>query len=90
MLPSHIKIPSHVLLQAFDEETEAVLLNVETEHYYSLNEVALRCWRLLENDGSVANITQQLLAEYEVEESLLREDIKKIISHWLETGLVVN
>ncbi len=42
---SRVAAPRHVLVRALDRES--VLLNLETERYFGLDEVGTRMWQLL-------------------------------------------
>ena len=67
---------------------EAVLLNLETGKYFGLNEVGTRLWHVMIENGSTPHILQVLLAEYEVEETQLRQDVEALIQQLLSHGLV--
>ena len=45
----------------------------------TLNEVGVSIWNLLQNDVTVDEIVQGILAEYEVEESVAREDVAEFL-----------
>ena len=85
-LPSYATLLPDVLIQDFSNE--AVLLNIKTNHYYGLDEVGLRCWQLLAEDSSVAKMIEQLLVEYEVDESQLKQDVAKLLDNLVEADLV--
>lgn len=69
-------------------EGEAVLLHLESETYFSLDEIGTRIWQLLERHGDVERIAAEMLNEYDVEESQLREDIERMVRDLTEAGLV--
>ena len=48
---------------------------LELNGLITLNEVGVSIWNLLQNDVTVDEIVQDILAEYEVEESVAREDV---------------
>lgn len=85
-LPKRISISPQVLFQDFEEQ--CVLLNLDTEHYFSLDDVGARAWRLLAEDGEVAPAVAQLLAEYDVDEATLVRDLAELFSKLVEAGLV--
>jgi hypothetical protein len=45
----------------------AVLLNLETKRYYTLNETGTRIWALLERGHDRTEIVRTLVAEYEID-----------------------
>jgi hypothetical protein len=67
---------------------EMVLLNTETEAYFTLNEVGARVWELIDGQRTVATIVHQLLAEYEVPEAELRTDIVELLGQFAEQQLI--
>jgi hypothetical protein len=44
----------------------AVVLNMRTKRYYSLNETGATIWRLLEDDVVVEDVVRQLIDRYSV------------------------
>ena len=85
-LPTLVTISPNVLFQELDGE--AILLNLQNEHYYSLKESGVRMWQLLAEHGDVATVTEQLLEEYDVEEATLNRDLTNLIAWLTERGLV--
>ena len=85
-LPAQVAIPPDVLFQEL--EGEAVLLNLETEHYYGLDDVGTRMWQLLAEHGDVATVVEQLIEFYDVDEANLRHDLAHLIAELAEEGLI--
>jgi hypothetical protein len=85
-LPQRVEVPSHVLYQEL--EGEAVLLNLQTERYFGLDDVGTRMWQLLSEQGDVAAAFEQLQAEYAVEADRLRQDLAQLINRLAEAGLL--
>lgn len=85
-LPQRVALSVQVLLQQL--EHESVLLDLNSEHYYSLDPVATRVWQLLSQDGSVDAAVASLLATYDVDETALRRDLATLIERWRAAGLV--
>ena len=80
-------IPDHIMMRELDGE--AVLLNVDTETYFGLDEVGTRMWRLLADTGSFTDTRAALLEEFEVEASVLDQDLNRIIGEMVNRGLLV-
>ena len=57
--------------------TETIILNYEAGNYYELNELGGFIWSLLQSNPvlSVAQIEQQVLEEFAVEESVCRAEV---------------
>ena len=71
-----------------DLQGEAVILNLDSECYFGLDEVGTRMWTALTTSPDVAAATQALLAEFEVEPEELRRDLEAFIASLAEAGLV--
>ena len=67
---------------------EAVLLNVNDNHYYGLDDVATRMWQLLIDHGTETTVIQQMLEEYEVDEATLRHDFTALVEEMERRGLI--
>lgn len=61
-------------------EEGAVLLNLETRSYYSLDRVGLDVWNLIDSVDSAAELADQLAQGYEVGE----EDPRALVEAFLE------
>ncbi len=85
-LPDAITLSPEVLFQELNGE--AVLLNLQNEHYYGLNEVGTRLLQFLSENSDVASAQKRLLSEFDVEETTLRQDIINLINELAEAGLI--
>jgi len=83
-----VAIPATVLFR--DLDGEAVLLATESGKYFGLNEVGTRLWSLLHLHGDVEAVCLALLAEYDVPEARLREDVAQFVGALADRGLVEN
>jgi hypothetical protein len=79
---------SHVLFQEL--EGEMVLLNLETEHYYGLDDVGTRFWQLLTEHGDMERVLTQMIAEFDVDEATIRADVTRLVSELSTAGLLVS
>ena len=82
-----VTIPDDVVFR--DLAGEAVILNLASGTYFGLNEVGTRMWNLLAEHGSTEQVLASVLAEYEVEEASLRQDIEALLRTLREKGLIV-
>ena len=85
-LPNRVDIPTDVLFQEL--EGESVLLNLESERYYGLDNIGTRIWQLLVENGDVLAAFEQLRIEYDVAGDILRRDMAQLISKLSEVGLL--
>jgi hypothetical protein len=77
-LPKTVKISDNVLFQQINNE--CVLLNMESEQYFGLDDIGARIWQILSEDGSTEKALTQLQAEYEVDGEILRQDLTNLLS----------
>jgi hypothetical protein len=85
-LASRIAIPDDVLFR--DLEGEAVILSTESGRYYGLDEVGTRMWNLLSQHGQIEPVYQALLAEYDVAEDRLQQDLLDLVDKLAAEGLL--
>jgi hypothetical protein len=85
-LMDRVIVPSHVLVRVLDKES--VLLNIETERYFGLDETGTRIWQLVTAAPQIDVAYRQLLDEYDVEPELLRENLTDLLGRLVENGLL--
>jgi len=81
------EVPDHVLARRTGDEM--VVLNLDNEQYYGLDEVGTRFWDLVAAGGSFGSAVATLLEEYEVERDVLVHDLTALVGELSENGLVV-
>ena len=88
-LPSRVTIPDRVFFQEL--EGESVLLNVENDRYYGLDDVGTRMWHLLAEHGDTTTVIQHLLNEYpgDVDQATLERDLSELIEKLAKAGLIM-
>ena len=69
-------------------EGESVLLNLDSERYFGLNETGTRMWSVLSTCKSIEAAYRKLMDEYEVDAQLLRRDLSELVGKLLDQGLV--
>jgi hypothetical protein len=78
--------PAHVLVRFLEQES--VLLNLETERYFGLDETGTRMWQVVTTSPSIDAAYQELLAEFDVEPELLRTNFVELLSRLVDNGLL--
>jgi len=78
--------PAHVLVRLLDQES--VLLNLESEQYFGLDETGTRIWQVVTTSPNIDSAYQELLAEYDVPPEMLRENLNELLGHLVEYGLL--
>lgn len=56
----------------------------------TVNEVGYSLWKMLEKEVSFEELLMGILEEYEVEETVAREDIKEFLDILLREGILVS
>ena len=69
-------------------EDGAVLLDLESGVYFGLDEVGTRVWALLLERGTPAAVCDALLEEFDVEPSVLTDDVLRLVGELQANGLV--
>ncbi len=85
-LSQKVIIPDHVIFK--EVSGEAVLLNQASGKYFSLDDVGTRMWVLMAQKGRLAQVHQDLLAEYEVEPGVLEQHLLELVVKLVEQSLL--
>ena len=75
-----------VLSQEVNGET--VLLDLEGESYFGLDEVGTRVWQLLQAKSTVADTLDTLFKEYDVSREQLESDVGELWEKLVDAGLI--
>ena len=86
MFSDKVSVPAHVLVRFLDKE--AVLLNIETERYFGLDETGARMWQLATTSANIDAAYHALLSEYDVDAEMLREHLSELLEKLAENGLL--
>ena len=81
-----VRIPDDVLISRLQEES--VILNLDSERYFGLDDVGTRILSVLTNSDSIEAAYESLLGEYDVDRVVLREDLLALIESLLQKGIV--
>lgn len=81
-----VQVLPDVLSQEVSGET--VLLDLNNENYFGLDEVGTRIWQLLQEQNNLEKIYDILLDEYKVDAKQLRNDFYDIINQLKDAGLI--
>lgn len=61
---------------------------IEFNGLITVNEVGVSIWNMLQNEITFDQIVQGILNEYEVEESVAREDIREFLDKLIDGGIL--
>lgn len=88
-----MKIKDGFMLRQIADQWVVVPLGervVEMNGIMTLSESGAFIWKLMENDITLEDIIQAMLAEYSIDEETLRADVIEFISMIKEKGLILN
>ncbi len=68
---------------------EAILINLNTGSYYSLNDTGTRFWQLLDGQRTIADCAQLIAGEYEVEAAEVQTDLLELAAEFKAEGLII-
>jgi hypothetical protein len=81
-----VKIPDDVLISKLQEES--VILNLDSERYYGLDDVGTRILSVLTTSESIEAAYETLVKEYDVNAQVLRQDLIELIENLSKQGLI--
>ena len=81
-----VRIPDEILISGLQDES--VILNLNSERYFGLDDVGTRMMSVLNTSDSIQSAYETLLKEYEVEPEVLRQDLTSIVEQLMDQGLV--
>lgn len=68
---------------------EAIIINLNTGSYYSLNHTGTRFWELLDGQRTIADCAHLIADEYEVETNLVETDLLELATEFKNEGLIL-
>ena len=73
---------------AQEVDGEMVLLDMESENYFGLDEVGTAIWHAMQDKETLQEVLEALLEQYEVEEEVLKRDLLDFVGKLHESGLI--
>lgn len=81
-----VRVPDDVLISNLQEES--VILNLDSERYYGLDDVGTRFLSALNTADSIEAAYEKLSQEYDVNEEVLRKDLLTLVENLVAQGIV--
>jgi molecular chaperone DnaK (HSP70) len=81
-----VRVLNNVLISNLQEES--VILNLNSERYFGLDNVGTRMLSVLSASNSIEAAYEVLKGEYDVDAQILRQDLASLIENLLQQGLV--
>jgi Coenzyme PQQ synthesis protein D (PqqD) len=85
-LTQKVAVKQDILVQNVDGEL--VLLNLESEEYFGLDDVGSAMWACLKESDSLQTAYDRLLDRYDVEPEELKKDFLDLVQRFVEHELV--
>ena len=85
-LDVNLTIPQEVMAREVGDET--VILDLANGTYYGLDPVGARIWQLMAEGQSLMQVSEVMLAEYEVTRENIERDVLALVQTLMERQLV--
>ena len=82
-----VTVPDDVLISQLQEES--VILNLESERYYGLDDVGTSFLSALTTSDSIETAYDRLSREYDVDPQELRDDLLALVENLIDQGLLI-
>lgn len=69
-------------------EGEAVLLDLQSERYFGLDDVGTRIWQHLTTHGRLDRVCDAMQDEFDVDPETLRADVLRLVEELVSVGIV--
>ena len=81
-----VTVPDEILISNLQDES--VILNVNSERYFGLDNVGTRMLSVLSNSPSIEAACEVLAQEYDVDRQMLQHDLLALVESLLQQGLI--
>ncbi|MCB8925066.1 MAG: PqqD family protein [Ardenticatenaceae bacterium] len=68
---------------------EAILIDINTGTYFSLNEVGTEFWQMLDGEQTIEQHAQTIANKYEVETDMVVDDLLELASEMAKDDLII-
>lgn len=85
-LTSKIVINAHVSHAVVDNEL--IIINLENNAYFRMNNIGADVWALLENKPSLQEICNAIQARYEIDVDTCLKDISQLLIAMIKNGIL--
>ena len=82
-----VRVPDDVLISNLQEES--VILNLDSERYYGLDNVGTRFLSVLNTADSIEAAYELLRDEYDVDAHSLRQDLLELVEDLVGQGILI-
>jgi hypothetical protein len=82
-----VTVPDDVLISHLQDE--AVILNLDSERYFGLDDVGTRFLSVLTTSETIETAYERLRGEYDVDPQILRTDLLALVENLVDQGLLI-
>ena len=82
-----VQVPEGVLISKLQDE--AVILNLDSERYFGLDDVGTRFLNVLTTSDSIEAAYEALRHEYNIDAHVLREDLLALVENLIDQGILI-
>jgi hypothetical protein len=82
-----VRVPDDVLISNLQEES--VILNLDSERYYGLDNVGTRFLSVLTAAESIEAAYEKLIEEYDIDARVLRQDLLELVENLVKQGILI-
>ena len=82
-----VRVPDDVLISNLQQES--VILNLDSERYYGLDDVGTRFLSALNTADSIEAAYEVLCSEYDVDAQNLRQDLIELVEDLVKQGILI-
>ncbi len=86
LFSDRVTVPEGVLISQLQEES--VILNLDSERYYGLDDVGTRFLSVLTTSDSIETAYEQLRHEYDVDPQVLRADLLALVERLIDQRII--
>ena len=82
-----VRVPDGVLISTLQDES--VILNLDSERYFGLDDVGTRILTVLNTSDSIQTAYEMLRREYAVDGQVLRQDLLELVEDLVKQGILI-
>ena len=68
---------------------ETVMMDLDSGHYYGLDDIGSEIWRRLEAPRRLGELIDSLVADYDADRAIIAEDVRKLLAVMAEHNVVM-
>jgi hypothetical protein len=83
---SRLSVPEHVIARQLGDD--CIVLDMVSGTYFGLDAVGARIWQLLTESGSIEQISERLVCEFDVTPQQAASDLARLVAELTANGLL--